>query len=167
MFSLPSLRDLGYMALELLLCLLLAFIWGLHQHHEGVLSQQAKDKKVEVKTDQKATVVTTKIITQYVPQIQTIPGKTITITQKVPVYVTKKDDSAAPINNGFVSLWNATNKMQLPGTPGSDNDQRSQVSLSDIATQHTKEVGICTATELQRDALEAWILGEQKAYNGK
>lgn len=167
MFSLPSLRDLGYMALELLLCILLAFIWGLHEHHEGVLYQKAEDAKVVIKTEQKAAIVTTKIVTQYVPQIQYVKGETITITKKVPVYVTKTDDSKCTVGNGFVVLWNTTNKMQLPSSAGTVDDRPSPVVLSDIAAQHTAEVGVCTATENQRDALKAWILGEQKAYNGK
>ena len=167
MFSLPSLRDLGYMALELLLCLLLAFIWGLHEHYEGILYQKAQEKAAVVKVDQKAAIVTTKIVTQYVPQIEYIKGETVTITKKVPVYVTKKDDSKCTVGNGFVGLWNATNKMQLPASAGTVDDRPSPVVLSDIAAQHTAEVSVCTATEAQRDALKAWILGQQKAYNGK
>lgn len=167
MFSLPSLRDIGYMALELVCLLLLAYFWGLWQHHEGVTWQKDQQKQAVITVQVVSGAVTHDVVTRYIPKIEYVKGQTVTITKKVPIYVTRKDDLACPINNGFVSLWNATNKMQLPTSSGAVDEGPSPVVLSDIAAEHTREAGICTATENQRDALKEWILGQQKAYSGK
>lgn len=167
MFSLPSLRDIGYMALELMCLLLLAYFWGLWQHHEGVTWQKEQQKQAVITVQVVSGAVTHDIVTRYLPQIEYVKGQTITITKKVPIYVTHEDDSHAIINNGFVRLWNATNKMQFPTSASPIDEGPSQVVLSDIAAEHTSEAGTCTATENQRDALKEWILGQQKAYSGK
>lgn len=165
--TLPSLRDALYMLLELVCCLLLAFLWGLIQHHEGVKWEKAQAKAVVQVVEKQSPIITTRIVKEYIPVVQKVKGDTITIIKKVPVYVTHEEDVATPIPNGFVSLWNATNKMQLPGTSSSIDGGASNVVLSDIAAQHAREVGICTANEAQQSALKEWILQQQSLYNSR
>ena len=145
--------------------LLAIFFNGKIQYWRGQHSVRVADAKVITVVKKEAGLVTTKIVKEYVPVIKTIQLAGKTIIKKVPIYVTQKDNNAAPINSGFVSLWNAANKMQLPNSPSADNEGLSQVVLSDIAAEHSREVTICTETEQQRDALKSWILQEQAVYN--
>lgn len=111
--------------------------------------------------------VTEKVITQYVPQVQYIQGKTQTIIKKVPVYVTQKDDSACTIPNSFVWLWNNSNQVQLPGDTASVPGGTSDVVLSDIATQHATEAGICLTNEARIRATTQWLKQQKALYDSK
>lgn len=165
--TLPSLRDSLYLLAELILCILLALVWGLIQHRRGVDWQLQQDKNAVVLVNKISPMITEKVVREYIPKIEYIKGQTVSIIKKVPVYVTEEDNFHATINNGFVSMWNATNKMQLPSSPGADYEKSSYVVLSDIAAEHAREAAICTETERQRDALKDWILSQQKLYNNK
>lgn len=62
--------------------------------------------------------VTTKVVTQYVDRVQTVYQKGNTITKKVPVYVTVKEDAACPIPDGFRSVLDAASQgSDLPASP--------------------------------------------------
>ena len=102
-------------------------------------------------------VVTTKVVNHYVDRIKYIKVKGKTIVEKVPVYVTKKDDSSCTINNGFVRLWNYSNRMQVPPAASSVDESPSDVVLSDVAAQHGKEVQACYETREQLINLQDWV----------
>ena len=58
---------------------------------------------------------TVRVVTEYVDRIKTVNVKGQTIIEKVPVYVTKEDDArCGAIGAGFVRLWNAANKNEVP-----------------------------------------------------
>ena len=151
--------------LIVLVLVLMIFFNGKIQYWRGEHSVRVADTKVVTVVKKETGAVTVKIVKEYVPVIKTIQLAGKTIVKKVPIYVTQKDNNAALINNGFVSLWNSANKMQLPDSSEADNEGRSQVVLSDIAAEHSKEATICTETEQQRDALKSWILGQEAVYN--
>lgn len=143
------------------------WIYGERRYVQGedhITSLQiAQVTKVQKASD----TVTEKVITQYVPQVQYIEGKIQTIIKKVPVYVTKVDDSKCTIPNSFVWLWNNANEMQLPndsaGVPGGPSD----VVLSDLEAQHTTETGICLANEARIKATTQWLRQQKALYDGK
>lgn len=157
---------LKWYAILILFGVLGGWLWGLHEHHVGV-TEQAQKQKVEVSIiAPQAQMISQQVVTQYQPQlIEITQFKDRVITKEVTKYVTKEDDTHAVINNGFVQLWNATNTMQLPASPGSAFEQPSDVVLSDIAAEHAREVTSCTATERQRDSLVSWIKQQQILYN--
>lgn len=129
-------------------------------YKRGYAAATTAESLASAKTQIQQEKVTTRIITKYVPQVKIIREKGKTIIKKVPIYVTQKDNRAAPVNIGFVSLWNAANKMQFPNSPSTDNEKPSRVVLAEVAAEHIREVTICTETEKQRDALKEWILSE-------
>lgn len=148
---------------------ILIFLWvasvtgiGLKYYNKGIEHQRALDAKVIEKQWQKQDKVTTQIVTKYIPQIQKIQGDTITIVKKVPIYVTRKDDSLCPIPNGFVSLWNAANQMPVSNASSGVDAGTSKVVLSDIATEHATEAGITHADETQLEALQEWVREQER-----
>lgn len=167
MFSFPSLRDCLYMFLELLCCIMLAFMWGLYQHHRGMEDAKAAQIVLQNKVTVASDKMTRLVLGNYVPKVQIIQGLTTTIEKKVPIYVTQKDDSGCTIPNSFVGLWNATNKMQLPDDSKGIPTGASSVVLSDVAAQHAREAGIEQQNEARIDAMRIWLLDQQRAYNGK
>ena len=150
--------------LVLVVFLLALFFTGKIQYWRGAHSVRVQDAAVAHEVKKQANLVSVKVVKEYVPVIKTVQLAGKIIIKKVPIYVTKNDDNASWVNNGFVSLWNATNQMQLPNSSSAANERRSAVVLSDIAAQHSREATICTETEKQRDALKDWIVKEQAAY---
>lgn len=148
----------GAIALALLVGILL---FGMHERAIGRDNYIAAINKAQIKYTASTKKVTTKVVTQYVDRIKVVKEKGDTIIQKVPVYVTVKDDSRCIVNTGFVRLWNSANQMSVPGAPNSTDGQPSEVVLSDIATQHGKESTVCIGTETQLNSLQQWIKEQQ------
>jgi len=102
----------GVIAL-ILLCLGL-WGWGDWHGHKVVKAQwdaaNAKATVAVANAQVKAADVSQKVVTQYVDRVQTVYQKGDTITKKVPVYVTVKDDAACPIPAGFGSLLDAASQ---------------------------------------------------------
>lgn len=167
MFSIPLpswLQELLVAIVAMLFFLLAGYLYGQHKYHQGVKDQEAVQVQLAYKVDVGSMAVTNTIVGSLVPAQIKIATFTNTIYEKVPVYVTKEDDSKCPVPNGFVSLWNSANKMQLPNDPSGVPTGTSEVVLSDIATQHTREAGICLGNEQLLDSMKAWLLGQQKVY---
>lgn len=101
--------------------------------------------------------ITEKVVTQFVDKVKIVKEKGDTIIKEVPYVVTKEVDSACPINNGFVRLWNDSNKGELSASTRDIDASTSRVVLSDVATQHAREAEICRATEEQLKSLQQWI----------
>jgi len=120
--------------------------------------------QVQLDTSLRSGKVTQDVVTVYIPRIQTVYTKGNDIIRKVPIYVPQIANDQCTINNGFVSLWNATNQMRFPNTTAGTDASASQVKLTDVAAQHAREATICTATEEQLEGLQKWVLGQQQAY---
>lgn len=145
------------------------FAWGWHIGTDHVQAKWDADKKaqdVAISTVQaKQAEVTTQVVTKYVDRVQTIRGATKTIIQKVPVYVTAKDDSKCVVPNGFVRLHDAAaeDSIQLPASSGSVDGQTSEVKLSDVASTVAGNYGICHANAEQLNELQDWVKGQAEA----
>ena len=100
----------GVIAL-ILLCLGL-WGWGDWHGHKVVKAQwdaaNAKATVAVANAQVKAADVSQKVVTQYVDRVQTVYQKGDTITKRVPIYVSVKDDAACPIPAGFGSLLDAS-----------------------------------------------------------
>lgn len=131
-------------------------------YRKGEAFVRAEDAKALARAGGRQAAVSVKVVTKYIPRIQQIQGKTITLVKKVSVYVTKKADSQCIIPTSFVSLWNAANSMQVPASAGSVDDSPSKVVLSEVAAQHITEVGIDYQNVAQVEALQEWIREQQK-----
>ena len=103
------------------------------------------------------TQVTERVVTKYVPQVEKIYVQGKEVVKRIPVYITKADDSRCVINNGFVRVWNAANAgMSLPATPSSVDEKASAVILSDVEAEHATEATLCRAVTKQLEALQEW-----------
>ena len=136
--------------------------YGKIQHYEGIREQVAKEKTAEQKYAVQSQEVATKVQTVYVDRVKTIQVAGATIIKKVPIYVTKEDNSRCIINTGFVSLWNSANQMSVPSPSTSIDETPSAVTLSDVANQHTIEATQYNELSEQVIALQSWIQQEQQ-----
>lgn len=144
------------------------FLYGDYHGHEVVqkqfdsFKQELVDKQVALENAQK--LVVSNQFSQYQAKVKVVHDVAKTIYVKVPVYVTSKDDSACTINNGFVSVWNASNQgVQLPNDPSGVNESSSGVKLSDVARQHSNESEYTHGLEQQVISLQNILKGLEKA----
>lgn len=149
---------------ELLLLLVLVlciFFNGKIQYWRGehyILGQQ----KTAVKQFNVASSkVAKEVQTVYVDRIHTVQLAGKTIIKKVPIYVTRKDDSSCTINSGFVQLWNSANEMSVPISPSSAYEAPSSIVLSTVAIQHAREATAYQGLYEQVMSLQDWIRKEQ------
>ncbi len=140
------------------------FLWYGHiRYQDGYKAAYAESAQKNARVHTQRAVVTTKIVTKYVPEIRTVYVQGATIIKRIPIYVTKKDNSACRTNVGFVRLWNAANTgLQLPATASSLDEETSPIILSEIAAEHTREATICRANEKQLEGLQAWVAAQYK-----
>lgn len=141
------------------------FVWGKWEFHAGA---KFVKKRVEIQTKYVKVIspqITTKVVTEYVDRVKVVHEKGQEIVKKVPIYVTEKDNSQCVINNGFVQLWNAANKMQFSNSAGPTNEAPSGVVLTDIAAQHSKEAEYTHEIEAQLSSLQQWVREQNKLYN--
>lgn len=140
------------------------FVYGSVRYDDGVSDTKAASKLQVAKTDIISGKVTAQVETKYIDRVQIIHDKGDTIIKKVPIYVTKQDDTKCIINVGFVRLWNNANGMQVPDPTSFINETPSDVVLTDIATQHAKEAELTHQTEEQLISLQDWIRQQQAIY---
>lgn len=159
------LESLKWYAVLLLVALVGGWLWGMYQHHEGVLAGQVVVKEAALSIAAPSATITANLQGDLTQKVQAIQTTSTTLLEKVPVYVTKKDDVSCSINNGFVQLWNDGNKMSVPASASSSDEEPSTVVLSDVAREHTQEAKVCTETEQQRDILRGWVLQQESLYN--
>lgn len=159
------LRPYIYGALALLGVFIAIWSYGEHEYHLGEAHIKSLMQATAVKVHEASTKITTQVITKYVPQVQYIRGKTQTIIKEVPKYVTQKDNSACTIPNSFVWLWNNSNQVQLPGDTPSIPGGASLIVLSDVATEHATEAGICLANEARIRATTEWLRQQKALYD--
>ena len=105
--------------------------------------------------------VAKEVQTVYVDRIKTVQLVGQTIIKKVPIYVTRKDDSSCTINSGFVQLWNSSNEMSVPVSPSSTYETPSLVVLSTVAAQHAREATAYQGLYTQLMSLQDWVRKEQ------
>ena len=97
------------------LAVFLALWWyGNHQFDKGVKWQLAQDAEFIANMKPKQAKVTERVRIVFIEKAAEIKWRTKTITERVPEYVTAKDDAACPVPRGFIELWNASASGTLP-----------------------------------------------------
>lgn len=140
------------------------FVYGVVEYNKGVSTTKAQYINQAKKTNAASAKATTQVVTKYIDRVQVVKEKGDTIIKKVPVYVTKEDDTKCVINTGFVQLWNDANQMRVPDSTSATNETPSSVVLTDVATQHAKEAELTHQTEEQLISLQNWVRQQQAIY---
>lgn len=97
-----------------------------------------REVKVAQQLERGLVKIVTKIEKKYIDRVVEIETKGITITNEVPVYVTKNDDSACVLNRGYVRVHDAAATNTHPG-PATESDRApAGVDLSRAANVQTR-----------------------------
>lgn len=158
-------KELLLAIIAVLLFLFSGWLYGQHRFKQGEESVRIAQVTLENKIALSSQVITTNSVADLKPKIQYIQGATITIEKEITKYVTSQDDLHCVIPNSFVGLWNTTNKMQLPDDSAGIPTGTSNVVLSDVAAQHTREAGICHANEETLRSIQGWLVKQRDLYD--
>jgi hypothetical protein len=141
------------------------FIGGISNQAEWQL--KVKQMEVEIaKKELEAEHISHEVITKYVDRVKIVEGKTHEIIKKVPVYITKESDDKCIINNGFVSVFNASaNQTDVPYTSRDINEGASNVKLSEVATVVSQNNGTYYQVAEQLKSLQGWIMKQRELSN--
>lgn len=159
------LTKVEFFLLYILAGLLALFLAGFYGYRRGVKSVQVIQLQKEMQISVASSLISQKVLADFMPRIVLIHETGKTIRERVPIYVTQKDDTHCTIPNSFVLLWNAANKMQLPNPSAGIDDSRSSVVLSDVAAQHSREASLESQNETKLRALQDWVSQQQTIYN--
>lgn len=123
-----------------------------------VQAQEAKAATISTKAETDA------IATQ--AQIQTV---TRTLIQKVPIYVTAKDDAACPVPSGAVSVLDAASAgttSKLPDAPAGADGRGPGIALSDVVRHDATVSGLYHEVADRLTKLQGWVT-DQKALSDR
>ena len=124
--------------------LALSLWWfGQHYYNKGHLAAEVEAQNAAIAINTEQPKIIERLRTIYVPAEAKIKTITQTVIKEVPVYVTKHDDSACVINNGFVRVHDAAATGELPGGPTGTDGEASPVKLSTVAETVTGNYGTC------------------------
>ena len=137
--------------------------------NENVWQLKVKEMEAKVaKQELAAAEISTNVITQYVDRVKIVEGKTHEIIKKVPVYITKESDDKCTINNGFVSLHNASaGQTEVPKSTGTINEEASNVKLSEVVSTVSQNYGTYYQVSEQLKSLQDWISNQKDLSDGK
>ena len=156
MFSLSSFTAIF---VAFVLCACGAFYEG---HHYAYLQDQEKiaqaEREVLLKEEQWR-ANTEAIEQEHAKAVETLKAQTTTIIQKVPIYVTKYDDSKCVVNTGTISLLDAAARGVPDATDpsGGSNDAPSGVKLSTLTAAVAAAFGQYQQVAQQLLDLQAWV----------
>jgi len=128
-----------------------------------VLQMQSEIAKQELA----AAEITTQVVTKYVDRVQIVKGKTNVIIKKVPEYINKASDAKCVINNGFVELLNSAAKNEVPESTGIANDTPTDIKLSGVAENVSRNYGTYYEVVEQLKALQDWVRQQKELDNAK
>jgi hypothetical protein len=137
------------------------YAWG--HHDEALAFDNYKLTRTAAVSNQKAAVATetTKIITQYVPQIQVVRDKAQTIVKQVKVYVPVSDNARYQLPTGFVLLHDAAaTGVPLPAASATVLAKPSAIAISSAATVIASNYGLCRTEREKYNALWQWATGQ-------
>lgn len=142
-----------------------AFYWDLH----GASRVQARWDQERATMTMRSTVFIkgatewrTHVQVEYQDKERIIYVQGKTIKEKVTEYVTKPDDSACTINNGFVRVWDASVRGEPPGPPADSDRAPSGVALSTVSETATDNHTIARAARNKLDACIDFYRGLQR-----
>lgn len=133
------------------------YVKGLMHEKDKWDTETTKQQAIVQRVAIKQAEVTEKIVIQYRDRIKVVHEVGQTILKEVKVYVSQKDDTACPVPNSFVMLWNNANRGEVPGAPDRPDETTSDVKLSDIGAQHAIESESCRANTEQLIGLQNWV----------
>lgn len=115
--SIPLLKCVGIALASVMIVFLLlcgAYYKGSKDVQALWDAEKARETAVAkvVHAEQKET--TKEVVVEYRDKIKEVKVKGDTIIKKVPVYVTKEDDSKCIVPDGFVRVWNEGNDITVP-----------------------------------------------------
>jgi len=165
-WMIPTQYKIGIQILSAFLLVIGAFYIGGMSNEE---KWRFKVKELETsiaKKELEAEKITTEVVTKYIDRIKIVEGKTHEIIKKVPVYITKESDDKCVINNGFVSVFNASaNQTDVPITSNDINEGASDVKLSEVATVVSQNYGTYYQVADQLKSLQGWIMKQKDLNN--
>lgn len=130
-------------------------------YKETIAANQAKANAAVSKQKAESAIVTTKIVTQYVPQIQVVHDKGATIIRQVKVYVPISDNARYLLPIGFVRLHDAAaSGMPLPAASSSVLAQPSPVGISTAASAIASNYQLCRTEREKYEALWQWATSQ-------
>lgn len=95
---------------------------------------------------------------QHQTQIQT---RTITLLQRIPVYVTAQTDRKFPMPLGFIRVYNAaltgSDLSTVPDPARAINDTPSGIPASEVAENAVGNYGSCRAEKQKLADLQRWV----------
>lgn len=109
----------------------------------------------------KASEINTVVLTEFYPQIRYVDKVQ---QQVVTEYITKTNDQACTINNGFVRLHDSV-VTKTPITPVEQDKESSTVVLSDVGSVVKDNYSACHRTAIQLKALQDWVKKQEKLWN--
>jgi hypothetical protein len=141
------------------------FIGGISNQAEWQLKVKQMETEI-AKKELEAEKISHEVVTKYIDRVKIVEGKTHEIIKKVPVYITKESDDKCIINNGFVSMFNASaNQTDIPITSKDINEGASDVKLSEVATVVSQNNGTYYQVAEQLKSLQEWIIKQKDLSN--
>lgn len=149
---------------EIIVAVLLAtgsYYYGKQQERHVWEIQAAVDKQKITDLENRAPLVTERIITEYKDRIQYIDRvKVETVTE----FVTVVDDSGCTINKGFVKLHNNTVNV-VESAPEESDREDSKKKLSELAKVIEDNYTTYNKTAAQLIQLQKWITDQKKEWD--
>ena len=104
------------------------------------------------------------VVVKYIPKVEYVRGKTLTLTKEVPIYVTPEADRRCALPAGFERLHDAAlreDNLSAGHTAGGADDAAGAVEaaalvLSDVGRAVIGNYGACRETAERLTALQAW-----------
>lgn len=125
---------------------------------------QMNEARIEIAQLQaRASEINVEVISEFYPKIQYVDRVQ---QQVVTEFVTKKDDSACTINNGFVRLHDAVANQEII-VPEETDSNLSDVQLSQVGSVVKENYSTCYKTAEQLKQLQSWIKQQEKLWNEK
>ena len=149
---------------EIIIVVLVAtgsYYYGKQQESHDWEIKAAVDKQKITDLENRAPLVTERIVTEYKDRIQYIDRyKVETVTE----YVTVVDDSSCVINKGFVKLHNnAVNVTE--STPDETDREDSKKKLSELAKIVSDNYATYNKTATQLIQLQKWVTDQKKEWD--
>jgi hypothetical protein len=136
--------------------------------HDGVAAEklaeakrQRKEVQIVVRRESDAAKITQNVAAEAQAARIEVRERTVTLTKKVPYYVTRDDDAACVVPRGFVQLHDAA-AAGVPGPAGGPDQAPSGYALSDVIGTLIENYGVAYDWRAEALAWRGWY-GQQKA----
>jgi len=144
------------------LAVFLALWWyGNHKFDAGVKWQLAQDAEFIANMKPKQAKATERVRVVFIEKAAEIKWRTKTITERVPEYVTPKDDAGCVVNNGFKRVHDAAAGGTVPGSPAGTDGAPSGIALSSVSETVAANYGTAHLCAARLEAWQSWYLAQR------